>query len=212
MARALIFSPAWAILISTQSITRLTLLSIRRLAGGVKPGRQDGIMFMESTTDRIRPAALVVAITALLVLPATTLAQSGTWTNTNSGLWSDANNWGAGIVADGTNNAADFSTIDITDDVTVHLDTPRTIGSLVFGDTATIRQRVGLWMTMETPPISLPSLAARLDHRQRPRSGQERDDQRAGRCRGRKYRHSYCAVGPGHLRRRHNFRGKRIMR
>ena len=131
------FCPAWAILIPIQSIIRLTLLSIRRLAGGVKPGRQDGIMFMETATDRIRPVALVVALATLLVLPATSPAQSGTWTNTNSGLWSDASNWSGGSVADGIGSTGDFSRVDVTADVTVHLDSARTNGYLVFGDTAT---------------------------------------------------------------------------
>ena len=61
---------------------------------------------------------------------------SGTWTGTTSGgLWSNAGNWSGGIVADGTDATADFSTLNITADNTVHLDTPRAIGFLRFGDT-----------------------------------------------------------------------------
>ncbi len=65
-------------------------------------------------------------------------ANSGTtytWTNPASGgAWSNAANWSAGAIADGADNTADFSTLDITADNTVHLDSPRTIGNLVFGD------------------------------------------------------------------------------
>ncbi|HEV2971768.1 MAG TPA: autotransporter-associated beta strand repeat-containing protein, partial [Pirellulales bacterium] len=61
---------------------------------------------------------------------------NGTWTDTTSGgLWSDPSNWSGGVVADGTDGIADFSTLDLTADNTVHLDSSRTIGSLLFGDT-----------------------------------------------------------------------------
>ncbi|HEV2971100.1 MAG TPA: autotransporter-associated beta strand repeat-containing protein [Pirellulales bacterium] len=64
------------------------------------------------------------------------LAVNGTWTNTTSGgLWSTTTNWSGGVVANGTDGIADFSTINITADDTVHLDTARTIGQLKFGDT-----------------------------------------------------------------------------
>ena len=64
------------------------------------------------------------------------LAAFGTWINTTSGgVWSTTTNWSGGIVADGIGNNADFSTLNITADDTVHLDTARTIGGLKFGDT-----------------------------------------------------------------------------
>lgn len=68
---------------------------------------------------------------------ATNLPGGSTWTSTTSGNWSDSGNWTNGIVANGAGNTADFSTRDLTSDVTVHLDSARTIGRLVFGDTAT---------------------------------------------------------------------------
>lgn len=62
-------------------------------------------------------------------------AASGTWTNATSGRdWSVAGNWAAGVVAEGSGNTADFSALDITNSVAVHLDSARTIGNLVFGD------------------------------------------------------------------------------
>ena len=64
------------------------------------------------------------------------LAASGTWIDTTSGgLWSTTTNWFGGVVANGTDGIADFSTLNITADDTVHLDTARTIGQLKFGDT-----------------------------------------------------------------------------
>ena len=44
----------------------------------------------------------------------------------------EGGNWQSGIVADGANNTADFTTAGLTGPMTINLDTPRTIGSLVF--------------------------------------------------------------------------------
>lgn len=67
-----------------------------------------------------------------------TWAGNGTWSNTTSGgLWSSSGNWSSGAIADGSGFTANFSTIDITSDNTVHLDGPRTLGNLTFGDTVT---------------------------------------------------------------------------
>jgi autotransporter-associated beta strand protein len=83
-------------------------------------------------------AAILVA-GGLALWTGTAQAQSGTWTLDGTGNWGDITNWssGAGPIADGSGNTADFSTIDITADRTIHLDTARTIGNLTFGDTAT---------------------------------------------------------------------------
>ncbi|MEK7951483.1 beta strand repeat-containing protein [Luteolibacter soli] len=65
-------------------------------------------------------------------------AADGTWTNTaTGGLWSDSANWSSTTIADGSGSTANFSTIDLTADNTVQLDSARTIGNLTFGDTAT---------------------------------------------------------------------------
>lgn len=58
------------------------------------------------------------------------------WTNLASGVWSASANWLNGGVANGNDTLADFSTIDLTNDVTVSLDSARTIAGLAFGDTA----------------------------------------------------------------------------
>jgi autotransporter-associated beta strand protein len=65
------------------------------------------------------------------------LTTSGTWTNTAGGLWGTAGSWLSDIVATGSGSTADFNTLDITGDTTVDLDSARTIGNLVFGDTDT---------------------------------------------------------------------------
>lgn len=62
---------------------------------------------------------------------------SATWTATGGGFWNTPGNWQEGIVATGSGLTADFSTLNITSDTVVNLDSPRTIGTLVFGDTVT---------------------------------------------------------------------------
>jgi len=77
----------------------------------------------------------VIAVVALsLMLPAPVAAQSGTWTQATAGTynWSSTGNWQGGTVADGANNAATFTTANLTGPLNVTLDTDRTIGTLVF--------------------------------------------------------------------------------
>jgi fibronectin-binding autotransporter adhesin len=62
------------------------------------------------------------------------LAQNGTWNTDASGNWSDTSKWLSGVVADGTGNTADFSTINIAADRTVTLDAAHTLSTLKFGD------------------------------------------------------------------------------
>jgi len=63
---------------------------------------------------------------------------SGAWIQpVSGGLWSDPSNWNNAVVADGAANTADFSTLDLAADNTVHLDSSRTINRVVFGDVAT---------------------------------------------------------------------------
>ena len=77
-----------------------------------------------------------VVLVLMVVGTAPALAINGTWIDTTSGgLWSTTTNWSGGVVANGTDGIADFSTLNITADDTVHLDTARTIGQLKFGDT-----------------------------------------------------------------------------
>ncbi len=85
-----------------------------------------------------RAARLAVAVGAVQMLPgAAARGASGMWTQTTSGgLWSATGNWSGGTVANGSGFTADFSTLNITADNTVHLDSARTIGALIFADSS----------------------------------------------------------------------------
>jgi autotransporter-associated beta strand protein len=61
---------------------------------------------------------------------------SSVWTNNTSGNWSTSNNWNHGLVANGVSRIADFSTLNISANQTVTLDSARTLGGLRFGDTS----------------------------------------------------------------------------
>lgn len=79
----------------------------------------------------------------LLVTGISASAQSGTWTNVDgptgpgdgSGTWSTAANWQGGIVANGIDAIATFN-LPITTNSIINLDSSRTIGNLVFGNTS----------------------------------------------------------------------------
>lgn len=77
-------------------------------------------------------SAVTIALASLL-LATPVLAASGSWSATTSGTWSDAANWTDGTIADGLGFIATFAS-DITSDVTVTLDSNRTLNTVVFGD------------------------------------------------------------------------------
>jgi autotransporter-associated beta strand protein len=56
------------------------------------------------------------------------------WQNPNGGLWSSVTNWQNFAIANGDGLGVDFSGVDLAADTTVHLDSPHTLGSLIFGD------------------------------------------------------------------------------
>ncbi|RYD49359.1 MAG: hypothetical protein EOP85_01745, partial [Verrucomicrobiaceae bacterium] len=91
-------------------------------------------------------APIVIALSS--VISGMAAAQSGTWTSlTAGGNWSVIANWngGAGPIADGAGNAANFSTVDLPAGAfNVNLDSARTIGSLNFNDTDAINT-AGTW-------------------------------------------------------------------
>ncbi len=78
------------------------------------------------------------AIVGLFTSPVsqTNLPKSGVWISDADGVWSAHTNWLDGVVANGPGSTADFSTLDITADRTVTLDSARTVGTLRFGDAA----------------------------------------------------------------------------
>lgn len=61
-------------------------------------------------------------------------AGGSAWISDASASWSDSSRWQSGVVADGVGHFADFSTINITENRTVILDSSRTVGALRFDD------------------------------------------------------------------------------
>ncbi len=91
--------------------------------------------FVRRTSIAAFRGAFAASVFFALCLPRAS-AQNGNWINaTSGGLWSNSANWSGGVIADGTDAIADFSTLDITADNTVHLDSARTVGTLLFADT-----------------------------------------------------------------------------
>ncbi len=91
-----------------------------------------------STRSMKRAVLATIAGIVIVMSAAAVWAASGTWINTTTPgtiLWSNAASWSGGTIADGAGSTADFSTINPTGDITINLDTPRTLGSLIFGDT-----------------------------------------------------------------------------
>ncbi|MBL9142153.1 MAG: autotransporter-associated beta strand repeat-containing protein [Verrucomicrobiaceae bacterium] len=80
----------------------------------------------------------LLIVFTLLALQIASAQTNGTWTNaTSTSAWSTTSNWSGGIIANGADAIADFSTLDIAANRTVNLGASRTIGSLVFGDAVT---------------------------------------------------------------------------
>jgi autotransporter-associated beta strand protein len=113
-------------------------------------------------TVRVADAAGQNAFT-LVTISVTTLTASGTWISDASAPWSDTNRWSGNIVATGAGNTADFSTLNITGNRLVTLDTSRSLGTLKFGDTSgnqtwTIASTGGSVLTLDTGSATQPSL------------------------------------------------------
>ena len=90
--------------------------------------------------NRKLASGLLVCLITILAAAPKTYALSGTWTNlvsgNASGSWATAANWNNGVIADGADYTADFSTLDLTaTNSVVTLDGARTIGNIIFGDT-----------------------------------------------------------------------------
>jgi autotransporter-associated beta strand protein len=126
------------------------------------PGVDDGgtNYFTVRATDAAGASAFA---TLTIYVPAT--YGSGTWTNNADGNWDDAFNWSNGFIANGgkgVNSAADFSTLNITGDRTVTLATPRSIGTLKFGDTAGAQNwklvSTGGALTLDTGSAASPAI------------------------------------------------------
>jgi autotransporter-associated beta strand protein len=82
-----------------------------------------------------RAARLLAAGLIVVAWQGAVLAANGTWNLTTGGTYGDAGNWLNNIVGEGATFTADFSTKDISSDVSVNRDTALTIGNMLFGDT-----------------------------------------------------------------------------
>jgi rhamnogalacturonan endolyase len=76
---------------------------------------------------------------------------NGIWISPANGNWSATTNWTGGSIAAGAGNSGDFSTLSLPANLTVTLDSARTIGSLIFGDTTAAYN----WTLAGTNPLTL---------------------------------------------------------
>ena len=104
---------------------------------------------------RLRRLGQCALLAALLGSLATSrvLATNGTWiTTTFGGLWSNLANWSGGTIADGADGTADFSTLNITANEGIILDSGAQ--SALWHSATLYRATTGLSATMAAPPIS----------------------------------------------------------
>src|SRR4051794_37092437 len=87
-----------------------------------------------SSRTRTRLAIALAALTGAGLYADSIRAASGTWIADAAGNWSDTTKWASGVIADGVDALADFSTIDLTAarNVTINT-TSRTLGSIKVG-------------------------------------------------------------------------------
>jgi autotransporter-associated beta strand protein len=100
---------------------------------------------------------------AVVTISTTVISVSGVWSADASGNWSDATKWNGGAVANAAGYTADFSTLNITADRTVTLDTPRSIGALKFSDSSgaqnwNLNSSGGSILTLDTGSVASPSI------------------------------------------------------
>lgn len=95
-------------------------------------------------------------ISALLAFPLLRAAD-GTWNGSADTLWSTPGNWNADI-ADGAGLTAMFNNLDLIADLTVNLDSERSIGNLIFDDTDTVTA-FGWTLANNATPANILTLA-----------------------------------------------------
>jgi len=90
---------------------------------------------LTSTVTLTFPGAGGAATTLSAFIGVSPTNNNGAWDVDANGNWSYAADWSSGLVGDGIGYTADFSTLNLTADRTVTLDSSRNIGTLKFGDT-----------------------------------------------------------------------------
>jgi autotransporter-associated beta strand protein len=100
---------------------------------------------MKQISPIMMRAFVGIIASVIIGLASSAYAADGTWTNlTSGGLWGNTANWQDGTIADNSGFTANFNTLNITSDNTAHLDSDRTLTSLIFGDTTT--SSAGGWL------------------------------------------------------------------
>jgi autotransporter-associated beta strand protein len=105
----------------------------------------------------MRQPASAIALAGILLAPAAS-AGDGSWSADADGLWSHPANWAGGAVADGAGHSAFFQN-PISAPRSVTLDSPRTVGRIVFNSPA-LRTLSGSPLTLSGPS---PEIAAASD-------------------------------------------------
>ncbi|RYD77367.1 MAG: hypothetical protein EOP84_15610, partial [Verrucomicrobiaceae bacterium] len=131
--------PAWLTVAANGALTGLPSLD------------DEGIQeFLVQVTDSVGATAV-----ALLTINLPPISGNGTWIGDANGIWSDTSKWSGGFPANAAGYTADFSTLNISADRIVTLNTSRKIGTLRFGDAAgtqswTLAAAGGRTLTLET--------------------------------------------------------------
>jgi len=99
----------------------------------------------------------------LVSVAVTTVTAAGTWIADASSTWNTANNWSGNVIATGAGQTANFSTINITGNRVVTLNSSRSIGTMRFSDTSgsqtwTLAAGGDNQLTLDTASIASPAL------------------------------------------------------
>lgn len=103
----------------------------------------------------------------LVSIAVTTVTSSGTWIADASSIWGLPVRWSGSVVATGAGQTANFSTINLTFDRTITLDSSRSIGNLRFSDlvanggvlqSLTITNNEDVTLTLDTGSTTVPAI------------------------------------------------------
>lgn len=102
--------------------------------------QQSGGTFTSAqATDYLQPVTFSAGfVTGRMAAPADPSGgptTTGVWISNASGNWGTSTNWQSGVIPQGNTAAARFDELNITTDVTVTNEVPRTIGRIQIGDT-----------------------------------------------------------------------------
>lgn len=97
-----------------------------------------------STTPNLLHTCIHVSLALGACLLPSIHAADGTWTSTTDGIWGDYANWVGGMVAGGAGASASF-TLSSPNNITIGLDSSRTVGRLNFHDADWSLSPQGFW-------------------------------------------------------------------